>query len=316
MFMRTVARTALLALPLVLIPAATAFAQEADPVAGVEAADPVVEAADPAAARDVEMTPDEVQAYQRALKQLGYFHGPADGRKGPRTRLALRNFQRDQELAASGSFDAETVARIDDQARIARLSERPAPRPVAARAPAAPSGGGGGGDVVSAVKVGAGAVGTAGRATGKAVGTAGVASGKAVGTAGVATGKAGATAGKAVATAGVATAKASVVAARAVANAPVYVYKQGRRFVVGDSRSSDEQIRRAILSQYADDERLVPDEIDVEVLDGNVTLALPEGARSDAAHATRLARLTPNVRSVTTIYVDVVAPAPDTEAEP
>src|SRR5689334_459539 len=46
---------------------------------------PLESADDQAALADVALTQDQVQALQEALKDLGYFYGPADGRKGPRT---------------------------------------------------------------------------------------------------------------------------------------------------------------------------------------------------------------------------------------
>lgn len=298
---RSLARLALL-LPLAFCCASPALGQE--PVV-IEDGVVVVEEADPAAARDLDMTMDEVQSYQQTLKELGYFHGPADGRKGPRTRTALRNFQRDQGLAVSGGFDAETIARIDDQSRVARTETRPMPaEPILA---SAPSGGGGnvltkiGGGAVTGVK----AVGTAGKVAGKGLGTAGKTTGKAMATAGVATADASVASAKAISTAGVATAKGSVWTARTVAGGSTYVAKQTKRLFAGDSRTSDEQIRAAILSQYADDDRIVPGEVDVQVVEGNVTISLPEGARSDATHAKRLAMLTPGVSTVTAIYVSV-----------
>ena len=303
---RTAARHALVSLSFALCAAAPAMAQEP-----AVAEDPYVEA-DPAAAGDFEMSMDEVQLYQETLKELGYFFGPADGRKGPRTRTALRNFQRDQGLPVTGSLDVATLRRIDDQSQVARTTTRPEPVvPVAATR----SYGGGSGDNVLK-KVGGGiktgvtwagkgiviagkSVGTAGKVTGESVGTAGVVTGKAVGTAGKAT-------GKAVATAGVATADASVTAARAVAGGTTTAYRKTKRLFVGDNRTSDDEIRRLIAAQYVDDERITPGEVDIQVVQGNVTLALPEGAHTDADHATRLAKLTPGVRSVTTIYVEVV----------
>jgi peptidoglycan hydrolase-like protein with peptidoglycan-binding domain len=253
--------------------------QTVDPAA--DAAEPVAdvaEPADPAAAGDLTLAMEDVQALQETLKDLGYFHGPADGRKGPRTRTALRNFQRDQGLDVTGSFDQPTVQRIDDQARLARTEHKPAPVP-----PSSGRGGGGGvGDVRDAVKVGVGAVGTAGKATGRA----------------------GATAGRATAKAGEATWDAGTTAAKAVGKSGVFVWNQSRRAVVGE-KSGDDDIRRRVLRQYADDDRIVPDELEVRVSDGNVTLELPEGARTDVPHAVRLAKLTSGVRSVTAVTTSV-----------
>lgn len=39
---------------------------------------------------------------QKALKSAGYYQGSVDGKVGPDTREAIRNFQRDNNLAADG----------------------------------------------------------------------------------------------------------------------------------------------------------------------------------------------------------------------
>jgi osmotically-inducible protein OsmY len=291
----------------------------------VPAASAESDAVDPAEAGDLELSDPAVQALQDTLKDLGYFYGPSDGRKGPRTRTALRNFQRDQGLAVTGSIDQATLDRLEDQARLARTEhqpdaaavEMPSPPPSPSRARRA---GGAlasvGGAVVGGTKAGIGAVGTAGKSTVGAVGTAGKATGSAVGTAGQAVGTAGKATGTATATAGKATAKGAVVtadatatAAKAVANATVAVYSTSKRLIVGDgkgdSERSDEAIRTSIERQYAEEDRIVPGEVEVRVSKGNVTLVLPEGARSDVPHAVRLAKLTPGVRSVTSVTTSV-----------
>ncbi len=254
---------------------------------------------DPAAAGDVALTEDDVQSLQETLKDLGYFFGPADGRKGPRTRTALRNFQRDQGIAVSGSFDDATMRRLNDQAKIARTEHRP---PTVSKSdestamPAEPqmrprrSGN-------PIVKVG------------QTVADGTMAGINGIGTAGRATGAATATAGKATAKAGVATYEAGETAGKAVGTATVFVYNTSRRAIIGDGRSrgdrSDDTIKKSIERQYADEDRIVPSEVDVRVSHGNVTLALPEGARTDIAHAVRLAKLTPGVQSVTTVTTSV-----------
>jgi peptidoglycan hydrolase-like protein with peptidoglycan-binding domain len=303
-----------LAFALALALPATALCQDGasapvEPVEPVETADDAA-AADPAAAGDLELTDADVQAIQETLKDLGYYVGPADGRRGPRTRTALRNFQRDQGLAVTGSLDVATLKQIDDQSRIARTEHRP--EADAAAAPATTAGGGGDHDGLlhktgDAIGTGVGAVGTAGRATGRAVGTAGRATGIAGATAGKATARAGATAGKATARAGVVTYNAGATAGKATAHAGVFVYNQGRRAIMGDHRDArgDDDIRAAIERQYAEEDRIVPGEIQVRVARGDVTLTLPDGARSDVEHAVRIARLTTGVKTVTTVYTSV-----------
>ncbi len=49
-----------------------------------------------------------VSRAQEALRELGYEPGPVDGSMGPRTRQALRQYQRDHNLAATGGLNAET----------------------------------------------------------------------------------------------------------------------------------------------------------------------------------------------------------------
>lgn len=50
---------------------------------------------------------------QRTLATAGYNPGPADGIIGPRTRAALRAFQRDSGLPVTGELDAATAARLN-----------------------------------------------------------------------------------------------------------------------------------------------------------------------------------------------------------
>jgi peptidoglycan hydrolase-like protein with peptidoglycan-binding domain len=48
-------------------------------------------------------------AVQRALAQLGYYHGPVDGVVGPQTQRALRSFQSADALPATGQIDSATL---------------------------------------------------------------------------------------------------------------------------------------------------------------------------------------------------------------
>ena len=54
----------------------------------------------------------DVMAMQRALKDKGFNPGPEDGIVGPRTRAALRDYQRKEGLTPSGNWDAETAAKL------------------------------------------------------------------------------------------------------------------------------------------------------------------------------------------------------------
>ena len=54
----------------------------------------------------------DVIAMQQALKDKGYDPGPADGRMGPRTRAALRDYQKKEGLNPTGRWDEETGNRL------------------------------------------------------------------------------------------------------------------------------------------------------------------------------------------------------------
>lgn len=75
-------------------------------------------------------TSDQTRAAQQALTSLGYDPGPADGAAGRRTRQALRKFQRQISLPATGRLDDATLAALN-------IKEPPTADPVAA-APAEP----------------------------------------------------------------------------------------------------------------------------------------------------------------------------------
>lgn len=304
-----------------------------------------------AAAADMALTQPEVQQLQETLRDLGYFSGPADGRRGPRTREALRDFQTDQGLPATGSLDTTTVTRIGHQARVVGVPNQPpaevidradgtsdpmpgvdaasvdpvavdpvstqadpnAPAPVPAQTRERRSGVKDGLAKTGEVIVGAGG------ATVKGVKAGGGAAVDGVVTAGKATGKAGAVSGKAVATAGTKTVDGTLYVGRKVADGTVFVASKTRDLFVGDRGSSreDEQIRQSLLSQYSTDDRLIASEIDVKVAKGHVTLGVPEGARSDMNQASRLARITPGVKTVTTVFTSVQEQAaPDASPSP
>lgn len=52
---------------------------------------------------------------QNALKAHGYYHGLADGVIGPRTRDALRKYQKDHNLPQTGELDPPTVNALQQQ---------------------------------------------------------------------------------------------------------------------------------------------------------------------------------------------------------
>ena len=52
---------------------------------------------------------DYTVAVQRALAQLGYYHGPVDGVVGPQTEEAIRWFQSVDRLPVTGEIDSATL---------------------------------------------------------------------------------------------------------------------------------------------------------------------------------------------------------------
>jgi peptidoglycan hydrolase-like protein with peptidoglycan-binding domain len=61
----------------------------------------------------VKLNPTVIQDAQRALAEKGYDPGPADGVSGPQTRVAVKNFQADQNLAQTGRLDQKTLAALN-----------------------------------------------------------------------------------------------------------------------------------------------------------------------------------------------------------
>jgi Putative peptidoglycan binding domain len=58
------------------------------------------------------MAQQEVKSAQDALKAKGYDPGASDGAMGPRTRAALRNFQKAEGLRATGRLDTDTRSKL------------------------------------------------------------------------------------------------------------------------------------------------------------------------------------------------------------
>ena len=55
---------------------------------------------------------DYVRHVQQALKDKGFNPGPVDGINGPRTRAAVRDYQKQQSLTANGELGAETLTSL------------------------------------------------------------------------------------------------------------------------------------------------------------------------------------------------------------
>jgi len=54
----------------------------------------------------------EVKPVQEALRDNGQDPGPIDGIMGPRTKAAVKNFQRAEGLPETGRLDAETMTKL------------------------------------------------------------------------------------------------------------------------------------------------------------------------------------------------------------
>ena len=50
----------------------------------------------------------DTKAVQRALKELGIYDGKIDGRVGPKTKAAIREFQKSRNLKVDGKVGAAT----------------------------------------------------------------------------------------------------------------------------------------------------------------------------------------------------------------
>jgi peptidoglycan hydrolase-like protein with peptidoglycan-binding domain len=60
---------------------------------------------------------EQVKAIQQALKDKGHDPGEIDGVMGPKTRAALRDYQKKEGLKATGQLDKETAAKLGVQAK-------------------------------------------------------------------------------------------------------------------------------------------------------------------------------------------------------
>ena len=60
---------------------------------------------------------EQVKAVQQALKEKGHDPGEIDGKMGPKTQAALRDFQSQEGINASGRLDAETMSKLGIEAK-------------------------------------------------------------------------------------------------------------------------------------------------------------------------------------------------------
>ena len=75
---------------------------------------PKPEAMKTAPAQDTAQKADRtrVKAMQQALKDKGHDPGSVDGEMGPKTEAAIRDYQQKEGLTATGTADAETMAKL------------------------------------------------------------------------------------------------------------------------------------------------------------------------------------------------------------
>lgn len=76
---------------------------------------------------DDRMVMTDTRAAQEALKNQGFDPGPVDGHMGPRTRAAISDYQRRENLPVTGMLDDATMAKLN--VRSSRASDVPAASP-------------------------------------------------------------------------------------------------------------------------------------------------------------------------------------------
>jgi peptidoglycan hydrolase-like protein with peptidoglycan-binding domain len=62
------------------------------------------------------MSREQVKKAQQALKDKGHYDGDIDGLVGPKTRDAMKKFQKAEGIQETGRLDAETMAKLGVQA--------------------------------------------------------------------------------------------------------------------------------------------------------------------------------------------------------
>jgi peptidoglycan hydrolase-like protein with peptidoglycan-binding domain len=60
---------------------------------------------------------EQVKAVQQALKDKGHDPGDVDGKMGPKTQAALRDYQQKEGLKTTGRLDSETASKLGVQAK-------------------------------------------------------------------------------------------------------------------------------------------------------------------------------------------------------
>jgi hypothetical protein len=83
--------------------------------------------ASPSASPTISTSPtstNDVAAAQQRLKDRGYYSGPVDGVMGPRTAAALRAYQRDHGLSATGRLDSKTASALGNETSLTAAASR------------------------------------------------------------------------------------------------------------------------------------------------------------------------------------------------
>ena len=63
----------------------------------------------------VQMSSKQVTDLQQKLKQQGFYNGQIDGKWGPETQTAVKDFQKKQDLPATGQLDPQTMQKLGIQ---------------------------------------------------------------------------------------------------------------------------------------------------------------------------------------------------------
>lgn len=93
--------------------------------------------ATPSSATRLGLNHEQVRGVQQNLADRGYAPGQVDGRWGPRTQQAVRDFQRDQNMQANGRPDPQTLAAlgVESGSPATQTGQLPAENPPAVTAP-------------------------------------------------------------------------------------------------------------------------------------------------------------------------------------
>ena len=73
----------------------------------------------------------DVRAAQQALKDKGHDPGPIDGKMGPRTSAALKDYQKAEGMKVTGRLDTETSAKLGVSGKTSATETTPSASPAA-----------------------------------------------------------------------------------------------------------------------------------------------------------------------------------------